>query len=36
MVVQLLFVTLTTVFAHSPLRLIVCIYHNSAIFVFEE
>jgi len=36
MVVQLLFVTSTTVFAYSPLRLTVCIYRNSAIFVPEE
>jgi len=36
MVVQLLFVTSTMVFASSPLRLIVCIYRNSAILVSEE
>jgi len=33
---QLLFVTSTMVFAYSPLRLIVCIYRNSAIFVSEK
>jgi len=36
MVVQLLFVTSAIIFAFSPLRLIVCIYRNSAIFVSEE
>jgi len=33
MVMQLLFVTSTMVFAYNTLRLIVCIYRNSAIFV---
>jgi len=36
MVVQLLLVTPTTVFAYFTLRLIVCIYRNSAVFVSEE
>jgi len=36
MVVQLLFMTSTMVFAYSTLWLVVCIYRNSAIFVSEE
>jgi len=36
MVLQLLFVTSAMVFANSLLRLIVCIYRNSAILVSEE
>jgi len=36
LVVQLLFVTSTIVFAYSPLHLTACIYRNSDIFISDE